>query len=58
MFIHLLKVRFNESAIVLAIVVLPTPGGPIKQSIGERISGFNILTAINCIILFFTLSIP
>lgn len=42
----------------LAIVVLPTPGGPTKQSIGPCRSGFNILTAMNCIILVLILSIP
>lgn len=53
-----MNLRFNDFAMALAIDVLPTPGGPIKQSIGPRRFGFNIFIAMNCNNLFFTFSMP
>ena len=49
----LAKFFFSDSAILLASVVLPTPGGPIKHMIGGCVLPLFSFTAIYSIILFF-----
>ena len=48
----------KASAIDLPSEVLPTPGAPTKQMIGDFISPFNFRTAKYSKILFFTFSRP
>ncbi|OQC43625.1 MAG: hypothetical protein BWX61_01161 [Bacteroidetes bacterium ADurb.Bin035] len=50
--------RSRALAIDFPKEVLPTPGGPTKHNIGERILPFNLVTARNSIILSLTFSNP